>query len=322
MPFVTVEIGSSTAPILLPHKGISALRHAHPPNITVHPGLGCGTACSRAVRGPGVRPLRDGSREVTLFDPPTEATAVPANSPLAARMRPRSLDEVVGQRAPAGARLAVAPAGRGRRADVADPVRPARHGQDHGRPDRLDGDEPPLRAAVGAQRRGQGRARGDRRGADASSAAPAGRPCCSSTRSTASPRRSRTRCSAPSRRATSRWWPPRPRTRSSRSSRRCCRAACCSASQPLDDDDVAQLVDRALADERGLGRRGRRWTTTRATTAAHVCRRRAPRPDRAGGRRRAGAGRRPDRDRPGDAGAGGRHARQCATTATATSTTT
>ena len=34
---------------------------------------------------------------MTLFDPPTEATAVPANSPLAARMRPHSLDEVVGQ---------------------------------------------------------------------------------------------------------------------------------------------------------------------------------------------------------------------------------
>jgi putative ATPase len=34
---------------------------------------------------------------VTLFDPPTEAVTASANSPLAARMRPRTLDELVGQ---------------------------------------------------------------------------------------------------------------------------------------------------------------------------------------------------------------------------------
>ena len=34
---------------------------------------------------------------MTLFDPPAETAITPANSPLAARMRPRTLDEVVGQ---------------------------------------------------------------------------------------------------------------------------------------------------------------------------------------------------------------------------------
>ncbi len=35
---------------------------------------------------------------MTLFDPPAETVRDPANAPLAARMRPRTLDEVVGQR--------------------------------------------------------------------------------------------------------------------------------------------------------------------------------------------------------------------------------
>jgi transposase len=48
MPFVTARIGSKTALILLPHKGISALRHAHPPSLTVHPGL------ARAARACGL----------------------------------------------------------------------------------------------------------------------------------------------------------------------------------------------------------------------------------------------------------------------------
>jgi hypothetical protein len=38
MPFVTARISSSTALILLPHKGISALRHAQPTKITVDQG--------------------------------------------------------------------------------------------------------------------------------------------------------------------------------------------------------------------------------------------------------------------------------------------
>lgn len=42
MPFVTARAASSTAAILLPHKGISALRHAHPRKIMVHPGLATG----------------------------------------------------------------------------------------------------------------------------------------------------------------------------------------------------------------------------------------------------------------------------------------
>ena len=54
---------------------------------------------------------------------------------------------------------------------------------------------------------------------------------------------------------------------------RCSRAACCCASQSLTDDDVAEVIDQALADERGLAgehraRRRRPQLTSYASPAA------------------------------------------------------
>ena len=64
--------------------------------------------------------------------PPVEPPS--ATSPLAVRMRPRTLDEVVGQAAPAAARRAAAPARRRRHGRVGAALRAARHRQDHDRP--------------------------------------------------------------------------------------------------------------------------------------------------------------------------------------------
>ena len=57
-----------------------------------------------------------------------------ANAPLAARLRPRTLDEVVGQEHLLGAGHAAAGADRGRPAVLGDPLGPAGHGQDHAGP--------------------------------------------------------------------------------------------------------------------------------------------------------------------------------------------
>ena len=90
------------------------------------------------------------------------------------------------------------------------------------------------------------RARGHAGGADPARPLRPVRRFCSSTRSIASRRPSRTRCCPASRTAGSSSSPRRPRTRRSRSSRRCCRARCCSRSQPLTDDDLGMLLDRAV----------------------------------------------------------------------------
>ena len=63
-------------------------------------------------------------------------------------MRPRALDEVVGQQHLLGRARAAAAAGRVRRADVAGPVRPAGHRQDHARARHLPGHQAPVRPAV------------------------------------------------------------------------------------------------------------------------------------------------------------------------------
>ena len=81
----------------------------------------------------------------------------PADAPLAVRMRPRTLDEVVGQRAPARPRRPAAPAGRGRRAAVGDPVGAARHRQDDARHLVSPATGRPLPRAVGGHRRREGR---------------------------------------------------------------------------------------------------------------------------------------------------------------------
>ena len=69
----------------------------------------------------------------SLFDPPVDEAGAPPvdpGAPLAVRMRPRVAGRGRRPAAPARARGAAAPAGRGRRADVAGPLRPARHRQD------------------------------------------------------------------------------------------------------------------------------------------------------------------------------------------------
>ena len=113
-------------------------------------------------------------------------------------MRPRTLDEVVGPGAPAGRgpplRRLVGAARTADRPDVvilwgrpapARPRSPTLVRQRTGAP---------VRRAVRGHRRRQGGARGDRRRPRRARHAADARPCCSSTRSTASPRPSRTRC--------------------------------------------------------------------------------------------------------------------------------
>ena len=223
--------------------------------------------------------------------------------------------------APAGAGLAAAPPGRGRRADVADPVRAARHRQDHAGAHRLQRHEPPLRAAVGPQRRGEGRPRGDRAGQGR--AHPRGRQTVlfideihrfSKTQQdsllAAVEARHVTLVAATTEN-------PFFSIVSPLLSR-----SLLLTLQPLDEDAVGQLVDRALRRRARPGRRGHARRRRPRAPAAAVRRRRPPGADRArgGGRHRRGRGprrpstsrrwRRPSTPRP------------CATTATATSTTT
>ena len=144
--------------------------------------------------------------EGRLFDEPDDAEAargVPAaEAPLAVRMRPRSLDELVGQEHLLARGLGASHRGRDRASRTRrsstgrpGPARPRWPGSSPARPTRR------LRGGVGGERR-QGRgAGGDRAGrASAARIGPAAR-SSSSTRSTASTRRSRTRCCPRSRRA-------------------------------------------------------------------------------------------------------------------------
>jgi hypothetical protein len=105
----------------------------------------------------------------------------------------------------------------------------ARVGQDHPCPAAGRVIDAPFVDAVGGHERRRRRARADRRGASLDR--PGGRSTsCSSTRSTASTRPSRTRCCRRSRTARSRSSERRPRTRTSRSTRRCSRGCACSDS--------------------------------------------------------------------------------------------
>ena len=178
-----------------------------------------------------------------------------------------------------------------------------------------------VRPAVGAQRRRQGRPRGDRAG----QARPrhAGRQTVlfideihrfSKTQQDSLLGAVEDRASRSSRRP--------PRTRSSRSCRRCCPARCCSPSQPLTDEDIAVAGPPGAGRRARPRRRGRARRRRRRAPAADGRRRRPAGADRAGGRRRRG---------PGQGRATGSRWRRwrqrstgprCATTATATSTTT
>ena len=113
---------------------------------------------------------------------------------------------------------------------VDGPVGPARQRQDDARAAARRGSRCAVRDAVGGDERRGRRARGHRQGAGLDRPPAAGRPSCSSTRSTASTRASRTRCCPRSRTARSRSSAPPPRTRTSRSTRRCCRGCACSGS--------------------------------------------------------------------------------------------
>ena len=140
---------------------------------------------------------RQATRSLFGFEPPDDLPDTPPgpDAPLAERMRPRTLDEYVGQGHLLGVGAARPEADRRRRpATLADPLgarpaparrpwpdcsdRPARH---------------PIRPPLGRALGGQGTPRGDRRGPRGEAIGGDG-PSCSSTRSTVSTRVSRMRC--------------------------------------------------------------------------------------------------------------------------------
>ena len=116
---------------------------------------------SRATSAPG--PGRAAQTAGTARDGGALAGNAHESAPLAVRMRPRTLDELVGQRQLLAAGLAAAPAGRGRPADVAAPVGSAGHRQDHDRRDPQPPDRPALRRGVRGRGRRQGGPSRDRR---------------------------------------------------------------------------------------------------------------------------------------------------------------
>ena len=120
------------------------------------------------------------------------AERLSARAPLAARMRPRTLDEIVGQQHLVGPGRTPAGAHRIRPADLGHPVGPARDRQDHPGLGAGHGHGEALRPAVGGERRGQGRARGGRGGPSGYSASRGGGRSSSWTRSTGSTAPSRT----------------------------------------------------------------------------------------------------------------------------------
>ena len=289
-------------------------RHCRSPTAFRHPGqqaAGCeavGTAVTRSETPwsavgslAGMARRRSGGGD--LFAAAAEEQLA-QQAPLAARLRPMRLDDIVGQDELVGPGQAAAGAGRVGPAVVGHLLGAARHREDHARP----GHRPPhrqgLRAALGgvgqrqgrARDRGQGRASGWGSGARARS--------CSSTRCTGSTRPSRTPCCPRSRAGCWCWWAPPPRTRTSRSTRRCCPARRCSASSPstprrsprccargstpraptADDEALAHLAERAGGDGR--------HALTSLEVAVALARARDPgvaTPDRDRGRRRGRA---------------------------------
>ena len=85
-----------------------------------------------------------------------------ADSPLPVRMRPASLDELVGQEHLLAPGAPLRQLVTGATPDVGDPLGAAGHRQDHHRAPRGRRHRPQVRGHVGAVRRGQGRPRGDR----------------------------------------------------------------------------------------------------------------------------------------------------------------
>ena len=87
-----------------------------------------------------------------------------SHAPLAARLRPRTLDDVVGQEHLVGPGQAVAPPGRAGPADQRDLLGPARHRQDHAGAGGRRQHQTGLRTDERRQCRDQGCARRDRAG--------------------------------------------------------------------------------------------------------------------------------------------------------------
>ena len=154
-----------------------------------------GRVAERRRRGgtPGVRgraPARSTADEPVRLR--AASPSIPSTVPLAERMRPRTLDEIVGQDEVIGARPSAARDDRARPAAVDHPLGPAGHRQDHARAADRRPHPRRLRRLQRRARRHQGGQGGDgrRRGAPAPTGHAA--PSSSSTRSTASTRRSRT----------------------------------------------------------------------------------------------------------------------------------
>ncbi len=82
-----------------------------------------------------------------------KAERIAANAPLAVRMRPRSLDEVVGQEHLLGPGAPLRRLVEGAAPGLGDALRPARHRQDDARHPGLERDRPAVRRAVGVVRR-------------------------------------------------------------------------------------------------------------------------------------------------------------------------
>ena len=219
-------------------------------------------------------------------------------APLAARLRPRSLDEVVGQDAllAPGKPLRVLSSRTGwRRWCSGDRRAPARR-----RIARLvaGATAQGLRAAVGGDRGGQGRARGRRAGAGPARRARPGHDPVPRRGPPVQPHPAG-RAAAPRRGGPARPGRARPRrTRSSRSPGRCCRARRCSVSRRSTARRCARCSNgRSPIRERGLGADGlddrarrarapRRPRRGRRPPRAHVARGRGgARPPRPGTRR-------------------------------------
>ena len=152
-------------------------------------------------------------------------------------------------------------------------------------------DQPPVRRGLGGLGGRQGGARGDRRRPLHAGAPPARRPCCSSTRCTGSARRSRTRCSRAWRTAGSTLVAATTENPFFSVISPLLSRSLLLRLEPLTDDDVRVVVDRAIADERGLGGSLRGRARGARPPGATGRRRRAPGADLPRGGR--GRGRRP-----------------------------
>ena len=194
--------------------------------------------------------------------------ATEAEAPLAARMRPRRLEELVGQRHLFGARVVTARVARARRHLVGDPLGAAGIGQDHPGTAFGLGHLPALRSA---QRGHLGRARPSRRGRRSPRAAGL---CTSAARSCFIDeipplQQGATRCSAApcGRRARSSCGARRRRIPTPASSRPLLSRVRVLRLEPLSRDDLRVIVQRAIDDAgRGLAESGPQLSMQRRST--------------------------------------------------------